>query len=133
LGWWHLATAYLGMVAGAGLTGGLLRRVAWTFRWDVYIPFLRMKSEWFYTLQGRLPGVSRLAIPVADVLVEHPGEGTRLYAGIVAAVSSTEDGKLDQLLLVATQRHSGRGLNARLKDIPGQRFVIMGHTIHSIN
>jgi len=133
LGWWRLATLYVATVLAAGITGGVLRRIAWAFRWDVYIPLLRMKSEWFYTLQGRLPGISRLTVPVADVLVQHPGEGSRLYAGIVAAVSSTEDGKLDQLLLVATQRHSGRGALATLKDIPGQRFVIMGGTIHSIN
>jgi hypothetical protein len=132
-GWSQLAIQYISTVGLSGLVGIFLRRIAWAFRWDVYFPLLRMKSEWFYTLQGRLPGLSRLRVPVADVLVEHPEEGSRLYAGIVAAISSTEDGELDQLLLVATQRHSGRGPLATLKDIPGKRFVIMGRTIHSIN
>lgn len=131
--WWRIPAGYALTVVLAAAAGAILRRIVWTFRWDVYLPLFRMKSEWFYALQGRLSGVSRLKIPVADVLVEHPADGSRLYAGIVAGFESTEDGKIDQLLLVATQRHSGRGPATTLKDIPGDLFVIVGSTIHSIN
>jgi hypothetical protein len=134
-GWLSFAWKYAAVVGLAGLAGGILRRIVWALRLDLYLPPLRMKSEWFYALQGRLPGVARLAVPQADVLVAHPGtEGTRLYAGIVSGFESTHDGELDRLILTVAQRYGTVGTRRMvLKPVPGDLLILEAKTILSIN
>jgi len=112
-----------------------VRRIIWAARMDLKFPlFLRMKPDWYYVLQGRLKGLPRRVIPYADVLVSHPGDaGTRLYVGVVWDFEVTRGGDIKSLVLVATKRYSGRGDQATIKDILGERFIVLGATIHSIN
>jgi len=132
-GWWNLLTRYAAVMFTAVLAGTLARRVVWATRLDIFFPMLRIRAEWYYVLQGRMSGIPRRVIPEADVLVQHP-DGSRLYAGIVAGFEPTPDGNLKELSLVAAQRHKpDADAPGDFVDIPGDRFAIMGSTIHSIN
>jgi hypothetical protein len=43
------------------------------------------------------------------------------------------DGKLESITLIGARRGQGRGSKFDWVPIPGDRFVVMGKTIHSIN
>lgn len=132
-GGWFAVKAYLMLVALSGVMGALLRRVVWVLRFDVWVPFLRMKQAWYYTLQGRLHGLPRVVLAYADILVDHPGEGSRLYRGLVSAFEATDEGEIKELVLQDAQRGKGRGAAFTWAPIPGSRFVLVGPRIHSIN
>jgi hypothetical protein len=133
-GWWKAFVAYSAIILCAALAGLLARRIVWSCRLDLKWPLLRVTHEWFYLLQGRVPGLPWRVVPQADVLVSHPGEeGTRLYSGVLSAFEVDKDGEIENLVLVAAKRHKGRGQQTTIVPIPGQRFIIMGSSIHSIN
>jgi len=125
---------YFVFILSCIVIGALVRRLVWSFRLDVKFRMLRLKPDWYYVLQGRLHGLPRRVIPEADVLVSHPGtEGSRLYAGTVLGFEVTSTGDIKELVLGTTSRHKGRGEEAKLAEIPGARFIVIGSTIHSIN
>jgi hypothetical protein len=130
--WGVTAPAYFGVLAGAFLLGNLVRKTVWALRLDARVPFFRMRHEWYYLLQGRASTLPRQVIPYADVLIEEPG-GTKLYQGIVSSFEVDERGNVSQLIL----REAYRGLHGprptQFKPIPGDRFVVMGTAIRSIN
>lgn len=135
---WRLTIqTYMSVLVAAFLAGSMLRKVVWAFRLDVHFPLLRMKHDWYYILQGRLKGVERNAWAIVDVLIEHPGT-TQLYRGIVSGFQVNRDGGIKQLILRAAERDQvGQPITAgtvsRWKPIPGDKFIIMGSAIRSIN
>ena len=131
--WQFNVIAYLLLLAGAYAAGNLARRVVWSLRLDARLPALRMKHSWFYLLQGRFPGTPRQVLPYADVLVSHPGEGSRLYRGLVTSFEPSQTGEIKELILQDAQRGKGRGAEFKWMDIPGRRLILLGPTIHSIN
>ncbi len=130
--WWFSVRAYIILVATSWLTGVVLRRFVWACRLDVRIPLLRMKHNWYYILQGRLPGLPRELFPYADILVDHP-EGSRLFRGLIWAFEPTGSGEIKELVLEDTKRGKGRGTEFQWLQIPGDRFILPGPRIHSIN
>lgn len=131
---WLPATCFYFLVCIAAFASGvILRRIVWTFRLDVVVPSLRMKSDYYYLLQGRVAGFPRRVLPYADVLAEHPDEGTRLYRGVISQFSFTADGEIKELVLTGALRGKGRGSDFTWKDIPSSQFVLLGKSIHSVN
>lgn len=128
-----LVFGYLLVVAGSVLLAITLRRIVWTFRLDVRWSPLRMKHSWYYTLQGRLPNFPRQVIPVADIIAEHPSDGSRLYRGIVTDFTVTRTGEIAELILVDAQRGRGRDNYFQWVDVPGDQIILFGSKIHSVN
>jgi hypothetical protein len=132
-GTWALtATVYTLVLIASFLAGNVLRKLVWTLRIDIRVPFLRMKHEWYYTLQGRLPALPRQIVPFADVLIEH-AHTTQLYQGIVSSFEVNREGGISQLMLRETYKDEGKDAPNRWKLIPGDRFIVMGPAIRSIN
>ena len=134
--WPVTAPIYSGVLVGSFLLGNLVRKIVWLMRLDVRFPFFRMRHEWYYVLQGRLPALQRQVIPYADVLIEEPGGtgGTRLYQGIVSSFEVDQQGNISQIILRdAYKGQHGWGGPTEFKSIPGDRFVVMGSAIRSIN
>jgi hypothetical protein len=131
--WQWLIVQYLALLASSFIAGLIVRRVVWACRLDLKVPILRMRHEWYYVLQGRLPGHPRQVLPYADILVELPGEGCRLYRGIVTALEPTDDGQVNALYLEDVSRGKGRGAKFRWVEVPSNQFLVLGSTIHSIN
>jgi len=132
-GWWWCFVKYAGVIVASLAAGTIARRLVWASRWDVHVPMLRMQADWYYILQGRLPGLSRRLMPEADILVNHP-EGSRLYAGVVDGFEPTGDGRIKEVFLIAARRHKKLpDGTTTLRDIPGDQLAIFGSTIHSIN
>lgn len=133
LGWWSWVLRYLALIACSVIAGSIARRVVWALRLDAYVPILRLKAEWFYALIGRTPETPRNVLPQADVLVSHP-DGSRLYSGVVSGFEPSREGGIEELYLLAAQRHKKLpdGANT-VVDIPGDVLAISGSSIHSIN
>jgi len=130
---WALTTlTYSAVLLGSFLAGNVLRKIVWTFRVDVKVSLLRMKHEWYYVLQGRLPALPREVVPFTDVLMEHAGSLQR-YQGIVSSFEVNREGGISQLILREAHKGQGLGVRSRWKRIPGDRFIIMGSAIRSIN
>jgi len=132
-GWLSFLVTYFAVVTAAFLSGSILRRIVWTFRLDVFRSPLRMRNDWYYILQGRLLYLPRQIIPIADILTEHPDEGSRLYRGIVSGFNITSNGDLKELILNGAMRSRGRGDEFEWVEIPGNEFIIFNPTIHSVN
>jgi hypothetical protein len=134
LAWTSMLSAYLLIVGAALLLGVSARRFVWATRLDAvnWLRLLRMKSDWYYTRHGRLPGLPRVVVAVADVLAR-VGSETSLYSGVVAGYDFTGGGDLKTLILEDARRGKGRGPVFEWKDIPGDRFVLLADTIASIN
>ena len=130
--WSGTGPAYFGVLASAFLLGNLVRKVVWALRLDARFPFFRMRHEWYYVLQGRLHTLPRQVIPYADVLIEEPG-GTKLYQGIVSSFEVDERGNISQLILREAYKGQRGPSPMQFKPIPGDRFVVMGNAIRSIN
>lgn len=116
--------------------GSLGRRAVWACRLDTRIPYLRVKHDWFYILQGRMPGYQRDVLSYADVMTRLPdkdGAQTRLFRGLVIDFEISASGALESITLRDAYRGSGRGDDFEWKEIPSTRLLIMGSTIHSIN
>ena len=131
--WRFTVLAYALLIVACYAAGSILRRFVWAFRLDARFRLLQMKHDWYYLLQGRLPRVPRQVLPYADILVEAPGEGSRLYRGLVSAFEPTDAGEIKELVLQDAQRGKGRGTEFKWVDVPGNRFILLGPTIHSIN
>lgn len=127
------ASNYLGLVLVAALLGAGLRRFVWASRLDLRIGFLRMKPDWYYRLQGRLPELPRTVATQADIMAEMPGEESRLYRGYIVGFEVNRDGEMQRLVLDEVERGSGRGDDFTWKSIPGDAFVLLGSEIHSVN
>ena len=130
--YWLSAKTYFILLIASYAFGSIARRFVWTFRLDVWVPILRVKHEWFYVLQGRLPRNPRNVLARVDVLAAHP-EGSRLYRGLVVDFRIGGDGAIHSLTLRETLRGSGRGRYFKWKTIPSNTLSIMGSMIHSIN
>jgi len=132
--WQFAVVAYVLLIAGCYAAGSLLRRLVWALRLDVRFRLLQMKNAWYYLLQGRHPGFPRHVLPYADILVEHPApEGSRLYRGLVSSFAPTDTGEIKELVLKDARRGKGRGSAFQWADVPGDHFILLGPTIHSIN
>lgn len=131
--WLQAALLYFALCGMALAAGMIVRRLVWTFRLDVGIPSLRMKSDYYYILQGRVRGFPRKVLPHADILAGHPSEGSRLYRGIVTQFSFTTDGEIKELVLADAHRGKGRTSEFEWKRIPSNQFVLLGRNIHSVN
>jgi hypothetical protein len=123
---------YFAILAASMLLGNLTRRVIWAFRLDTRFKFLRTQNDWYYLVQGRHSSLPRGTIPNADILVQQPGR-SQLFTGIVTAVEVTRDGAIREIVLKNAKRGRGRGYAFNWKEIPGNRFVIVGSSIISIN
>lgn len=124
-----LVTAALSMLAGS-----TARRIVWMKRWDLQLPILQTRHEWYYLLLGRIRGFPSSVTPYADVLVEHPEErGSRLFRGQVLTFQLTPDGTIREIVLTDSRRASRRGDAFAWMPVPGDRLVLLGPTIHSIN
>ncbi len=130
--WRFNVAGYLLLIAASYVAGNVARRLVWSLRLDTRLPTLRMKHHWYYLLQGRRRNTYRQVLPYADVLVEHP-EGSRLYRGLVTAFEPSEAGEIKELVLQDAQRGKGRGTEFKWADIPGERLILLGPAIHSIN
>ena len=130
--WRFTVVSYLLLIIVCYVAGSLLRRLVWALRLDARFRLLEMKHGWYYLLQGRLPGVPREVLPYADILVTHP-EGSRLYRGLVTAFEPMDTGEIKELVLQDAQRGKGRGKRFKWADVPGNQFILLGPTIHSIN
>lgn len=130
--WPVTAPIYSGVLVGSFLLGNLVRKTVWLLRLDATFPFFRMRHEWYYVLQGRLPTLPRQPIPYADVLIEEPG-GTKLYQGIVSSFEVDQQGNISQLILREAYKGQHGPTPTQFKAIPGDRFVVMGTAIRSIN
>lgn len=129
----YLTAGIYATILGSGyVLGALARRFVWSMRWDVQIPLLRLRHDWFYLLQGRLKGTPRVVLAWVDVLTEHP-DGSRLYRGLVRQFELGATGSLDSLTLTDATRGRGRGGDFQWISVPSSRLVIMGSKIHSIN
>lgn len=132
--WSEAAVVYLALLAMCFLSAVALRRLVWATRLDAHLHLLRMKNSWYYRLRGRGSGLPRWFIaPYADILVKHPAGESRLYRGLVEDFEVTRDGELQVLALVAADRGENRGENFAWRPIRGDRFIIMGENVHSIN
>jgi hypothetical protein len=133
---WRSATwYYLLICAVAFVAGVLIRRGVWAFRLDLIFLFLRMKSEYFYLLQGRQRGLPRVVLPYADVLSIHEDrdDGARLYRGLVTEFSLTSSGEIKELVLDNAYRGKGRGDKFEWREIPTDGFLLIGNSIQTIN
>jgi hypothetical protein len=120
------------LIVAAG-AGSLIRHLVWATRLDLRLPFLRMRNTWYYPLLGRLQSVPRWSIiPHADVMTEL-GNETRLFRGIVSDFEGAADGTIKSLVLVNAQRGKGRGDLFKWQAIPGDRLILLGASIQSIN
>lgn len=156
--WWHYGWRYVVVLVGAFVLGTLARRLVWTTRLDAVFSPLAVRHQWYYRLMGRDWRRSRFAIPYVDVLVEHPEKGSRLYRGFLDEFELDDSGCIRELSLFAAERWkrsevvtpgSGDGPGQPAKPtepglgetdpdknwipIPGNNFVVVGRTIHSIN
>ena len=125
--------AYLGLVTTCWIAGKTAQRLVWAFRLDTILPFLRMRHDWYYKLYGRLRGTPRAVLPWADVLATHPEEGSRLYTGVVSSFEVSREGSIKELVLGGAHRGKGRAGKFKWVNLKSDQFVILGHTIHSIN
>ncbi|HWK12197.1 MAG TPA: hypothetical protein VNR64_19200 [Vicinamibacterales bacterium] len=133
--WLNAWTYFLLLCVSCGM-GSLFRRVVWASRLDVLIPYLHVKHEWFYILQGRLPGKPRDLVAFVDVLTKLPdadGSQTRLFRGVVIDFQISPAGGIETLTLGEAKRGKDRGDAFHWKPIPSDRLVLMGMDIHSIN
>jgi hypothetical protein len=130
-GGWVWLGCYLVTVAMAFGAGSISRRLVWATRLDIHLPVLRLKAEWYYVLLGRKSGVPRNILPEADVLVEHPEDKSRLYAGVVSGFEVSKDGGIEELYLTAATRW--KRAEKKIVDIPGDVLAIPGPMIQSIN
>ncbi len=131
--WLPGALFYFTVCVTAFIIGVIVRRFVWAFRLDLRIPSLRMKSDYYYILQGRVRGFPRTLLPYADVLSAHPSEGSRLYRGLVEQLSFTADGEIKELVLTNAFRGKGRGPEFQWKEIPSNQFMLLGRNLHSVN
>lgn len=130
------AVTFSVVLLAAFVLGSGLRRFVWACRLDTKIPYLRLKHEWFYILQGRLKVLPRTVLGYVDVMTRLPdkdGSQTRLFRGLVIDFELSASGTLDSITLTNAVRGSGRGDDFKWKPIPSSRLLIMGSTIHSIN
>src|SRR5262249_22713221 len=130
------AGSYFVLLMTGFVLGSVGRRFVWACRLDTTIPYLRLKHEWFYVLQGRHKGAPRQVLSYVDVLTRLPdkdGSQTRLFRGVVIDFEIAPSGSLDSLTLQNAVRGSGRGNEFQWKPIPSSRLIIVGNTIHSIN
>jgi hypothetical protein len=131
--WWFTLLAYLVLLAVCYVGGSFARRLVWALRLDTRFRVLRMKNDWYYLLQGRAWRNPRQVFPYADVLVSHPGEGSRLYRGLISSFQPTETGAIKELVLKDAERGKGRDKDFEWRKIPGDGLVLPGPSIHSIN
>ncbi len=133
--WWPVLLSYLSLLIASAILGAFCRRVVWASRLDVRWRFLRVKSDWYYNLHGRLAYLPRQVLPIADVLVEHEGT-SRLYQGIVVEFEVDRDGDLREIILREAKRYrpvvSGE-TESPWKAIPGYHFVLPASRIENIN
>ena len=130
------AATYFVVLVLSFVAGSFARRFVWACRLDTIIPYLRVKHEWFYILQGRLAGLPRAVVPYVDVLTRLPdkdGSQTRLYRGVVVDFEILPTGGIDSLTLERPERGKGRGDEFTWKEIPSTRLLLMGSTFHSLN
>ncbi len=130
--WGTLAGTYILLLIAAALLGWILQRTVWTLRLDIRFRLLRMKSDWYYALQGRQLHLPRIVIPHADVIVNHAGE-TCLLRGLVAGFEVTQNAEIRELVLMSVRRGRGRGKEFEWVHVPTDHYVVMGNTILTIN
>ena len=130
--WRVTGPAYFGVLFGSFVLGNLVRKTVWAVRLDARFPIFRMRHEWYYVLQGRLDTLPRPVIPYADILIEGPG-GTKLYQGIVSSFDVDQHGGISQVILREAYKGQDGPSPTQFTPIPGDRFVIMGAAIRSIN
>ena len=132
--WALTTTTYLVVLLGAFVVGVFLRKLVWMLRLDVELPLLRMKHQWYYVLQGRLPSLPRNVVTIVDVMIEHPG-AAQLYRGVVSSFEVDRNGSVGQLMLRESYRRSSQSTPEHTiwKQIPGDRFIVSGSAIRSIN
>jgi hypothetical protein len=130
------AWTYFSLLVVSFCIGSLGRRIVWASRLDVKIPYLRMRHEWFYILQGRVLQNPRGVISYVDVMTKLPdrdGSQTRLFRGVILDFQIAPTGGIESLTLGQAKRGKGREKEFRWLEIPSSRLVIMGGDIHSIN
>ena len=130
------AWTYLVVLAGSFILGSVGRRIVWASRLDTRIPYLRVRHNWFYILQGREKNRSRDVVSFVDVLTKLPdadGSQTRLFRGVVSDFELSPAGAIEALTLLHARRGKGRGKDFEWREIPSDRFLILGKDIHSIN
>jgi hypothetical protein len=137
---WFLNTwTYFALLGVSYAIGSMARRTVWACRLDTKIPYLRVRHEWFYILQGRLRDNPRTVLSYVDVMTKLPDmDGdqpvqTRLFRGVVQDFQISTTGGIETLTLRRAKRGKGRGDKFEWKPIPSSRLVLMGSDIHSIN
>jgi hypothetical protein len=127
----------LGAMSLAALAASILRRLVWFFRIDVYIRAIQMRNPWYYVLLGRLPGLPKMVVPMADVMTEMPGSKCRLYRGIVKDFDAAKNQELGRLTLTAAERYRFRKEDGATQTgwlpLPSDELHILGRFVHSIN
>jgi hypothetical protein len=137
---WFLNTwTYFTLLFASYAIGSIFRRTVWACRLDTKIPYLRVRHEWFYILQGRLRDTPTTVLSYVDVMTKLPDvDGaqavqTRLFRGLVQDFQISATGGIETLSLRDAKRGKGRGDKFEWKPIPSSRLVLMGSDIHSIN
>jgi hypothetical protein len=124
---------YVLLIITSAVGGTVLRQIVWRFRIDTHFGILRWRHPWYYVFQGRRKELPRDVLAWVYILVEHAEDKTRLYRGLVVDYDMGSDGKLDSIILRGAKRGKGRRGDFGWIDIPGDLFVVLGSTIHSIN
>ena len=129
------AKIYIKLIVSSFAIGTISRKFLWSLRLDIYIPLLRMKSNWYYELQGRKRDLERwFTLTTTDILTYLPTGEQILYSGVVDSFEVESSGEnLKTIALVNAKRGKGRGDQFRWIDIPGDRIILHGNCIHSIN
>ena len=129
-----LTTAsYLVVIAVSAVGGMLLRKLVWALRIDTHFGIFRWRHPWYYVFQGRRKELPRDVLAWVYILASHAEDKTRLYRGLVSDYDMGSDGKLESIILFGAKRGKRRGDAFEWVDIPGDLFVVLGSTIHSIN
>jgi hypothetical protein len=129
-----LTTAsYLLVIAMSAAGGTLLRQCIWALRIDTHVGLFRLRHPWYYVFHGRHKNLPRDVLAWVYILANHAEDKTRLYRGLVSDYDMGPDGKLESIVLFGAKRGKGRGKDFEWVDIPGDLFVLLGGTIHSIN
>jgi hypothetical protein len=140
----------LGVCALAVLFGWLVRKWVLMRKWDIQYPFLKIYSDWYDYLEGRIldypdqPGSSEKVLEKwLDILVENK-DAAYIYSGMLREFVLSENDKLERVYLTGVMRRKLESDRVADKDegsssqdhyyyMPGDFFMIPGDKILNIN
>jgi hypothetical protein len=142
----YITLYYLSVLLAALALGHASRKLVWSFKLDVHIPWLlRFRNPWIYDLMGRdvpAPYKGAQVFAYIDALTNIAIDGqegkTRLYRGIVAGFTTEENGALRDIYLTEAQRGNfredeGKKIFEWRPVAPGNLFVLKYSELKNLN